>query len=206
MRVISKFKDYYDSVQMYGQDDLIYLRTTKIESFKTRLLWGMSLNHKSYYDMSTFIVKFCGNYYKGIRVKSHDRKDSFFYSEDSIKHFLTNIGISITLNYRWDKRDCIGKYFNLIDYPTIITNEPIVVFDTTYTPQISTNIIINPELRKYEFEKVKDPFTAYQEIFMFLSNKANPEPTMIEVSDKVKAIKAGHGDKYSFRKTKVGEK
>jgi len=58
----------------------------------------------------------------------------------------------------------------------------------------------NPFLKNYAFAKVKDPYTAFQEIRMWISNQASPERKMIEMSNEDTAARLGHGDKYSFRK------
>jgi hypothetical protein len=62
-------------------------------------------------------------------------------------------------------------------------------------------LILNPFLKKLSFQQVKDTFTAYQGIHMFLSGVIGVEakPT-IKISDKDMAEAKGHGSKYSFRK------
>ena len=60
-------------------------------------------------------------------------------------------------------------------------------------------IIYNPPLKHYNFAKVKDPFTTFQDIRMWLSNLAYPEPKMKEMTNEENAARLGHGDKYSFR-------
>jgi hypothetical protein len=60
-------------------------------------------------------------------------------------------------------------------------------------------IIWNPLLRHFNFGKVKDPYTAFQEIRMWLSNQAAPEKPMKEMTNDENAARLGHGGKYSFR-------
>lgn len=61
-------------------------------------------------------------------------------------------------------------------------------------------ISYNPLLKPYAFAKLKDPFTAFQDIRMWLSNLAVPEKPIPQLSNEDMAASKGHGDKYSFRK------
>ncbi len=62
-------------------------------------------------------------------------------------------------------------------------------------------LVLNPQLRPYDFITVKDPPTAFQEIYMFISGVLGvPERPMVQISDIEKAKKHGHDGKYSFRK------
>lgn len=64
-------------------------------------------------------------------------------------------------------------------------------FDSTLT--------ISPLLNRYSFQRVKPPQQAYQDIRMWLSNKAAPEKPIPELSNEDLAASKGHGGKYSFR-------
>ena len=52
-------------------------------------------------------------------------------------------------------------------------------------PWYKTTLIVNPTLRSYQFFKVIDPFTAYQELSMFLGNnlvtQKDPNPPISDV-------------------------
>lgn len=62
-------------------------------------------------------------------------------------------------------------------------------------------ININPELKKWKFAKIKDPFTAFQDIYMYISGVLGVDnKPMVQISDKDMAHKKGHGGKYSFKK------
>jgi hypothetical protein len=65
--------------------------------------------------------------------------------------------------------------------------------------KIEYEIVLNPQLKKIDFQKVIDPYTAFQELSMFICNilGVGENPT-VEVSDQSKI--EGHGfDKKSFR-------
>jgi len=65
-------------------------------------------------------------------------------------------------------------------------------------------LLINPCLKDMEFYRIKDPYTAFQEIQMFLGSQAHPEPRMLRTSDEDLARSKGF-DERSFRMEK-GEK
>lgn len=63
---------------------------------------------------------------------------------------------------------------------------------------------INPLLKDYEFQKILDPYSCYQELDMFISNLAINE-VIPEMADKDKI--ASHGfDSWSFRRHKLDNK
>ena len=69
-----------------------------------------------------------------------------------------------------------------------------------------SELILNPELRKYDFVTVKDPPAAFQEIYMYISGVLGvPARSMVEISDREKARKHGHDGKYSFKKPPRGK-
>jgi len=55
-------------------------------------------------------------------------------------------------------------------------------------------------LANYEFFQVFEPFTAFQELDMFICGTlAYPHNFMVEVSDKSKVLKHGFDPEYGFR-------
>jgi hypothetical protein len=61
-------------------------------------------------------------------------------------------------------------------------------------------IIKNTCLKNYEFYKVKNSVSAFQEIYMFLSGVlGTPERPMVKIDDKKLQAKRGHDGKYSFK-------
>ena len=71
-----------------------------------------------------------------------------------------------------------------------------------YQESYSTKFKIKKDidLSKIDFVKVVDPFTAFQEISMFISGYIGlNENHMIEISDKDKIVEAGFDIKSSFR-------
>lgn len=75
-----------------------------------------------------------------------------------------------------------------------------------WTWQRRKNSIIeyNALLRPYEFFRVFDPYTAFQEIAMFMSNLAIPQDPMPVIPDELKAHSRGF-DEWSFRRPPGGK-
>lgn len=63
------------------------------------------------------------------------------------------------------------------------------------------DIVLNPNLRNTGLKLIKDPFTMFQEIQMFMGSLANPEPDMVGIDDKYRIDNHGF-DKWSFRNQK----
>jgi len=63
-------------------------------------------------------------------------------------------------------------------------------------------IVWNASLRDYDFMRIKDPYTAYQELSMYLGNMAFPNKPIPVISDEVMAEIKGF-NKFSFRKDKA---
>ena len=56
-------------------------------------------------------------------------------------------------------------------------------------------------LKHYDFVKMVDPYTAYQEMEMYLSGVFGGNyPECVEISDEQMKIKKGFGHKYAFKK------
>lgn len=55
-------------------------------------------------------------------------------------------------------------------------------------------------LRPHEFMRVFDPYTAFQEVQMYMANMAMPDRPIPELSNDDLAHSKGHGDRYSFRR------
>lgn len=64
---------------------------------------------------------------------------------------------------------------------------------------------LNGCLKDVEFFRIMDPFTAYQEIRMYLGGMAAPEKTIPHVSDEDMLLAKGF-DKWSFKKPPGGKK
>lgn len=85
-----------------------------------------------------------------------------------------------------------SKFLNDI---LVMAGVPIIDFLTDYY----VTATLNPELKKIGFASVKDAYTAFQELSMYLTNVITiPENPMCEIDDLSKAIEHGYNEK-SFR-------
>jgi hypothetical protein len=243
MRIISKFKDYYDGVQGLGFDDkLVFVRHTdeiiveekEIEEYLNKISYKGFSSYKSdeyrakqmfsipYWEIKSNFLIFCGKIYT-YYVASFLGNDDKIYAwsiDDLIKYFKLNIEYSkFTTHWhywRWNKNNFANEFDRFETSFMANTNTDISDFCIKYNCPImlcqsyrdnSTmkslyKLILNPNLKNMSFQRVFNPYQAYQELEMFLGNVlVNDNDKMIKLSDKDRLHKAGF-DKWSFRKMK----
>lgn len=89
-------------------------------------------------------------------------------------------------------------------------NTPVFVYLNDRTPGFSVHnnykLIINPCLRDYDFQSLMDPFTAYQEISMYLGGVLGSSQDIPKETDD-KIIRDSKGfDERSFKQVSPGKK
>lgn len=236
MYIISKQKDYYDGVVgTMGIDKTIVYERKIIEiedqtkfpkTFQGKSFWHRQhTNHflnlewydtdsKKYEACSSFIVGFCGKLYLGWkfyyivnnRYNNELKTDIIYGFENAKKHLIKN---------RWNTNivDDIEyiQHYNPIELFREI-NAPIFIYDSDFERfdlkqyRSHSKFIINPILKDYEFYKVIDTYTAFQEIQMFISGVLGiGESEIVEIEDKYKIPQHGF-DKWSFRRESTKKK
>jgi hypothetical protein len=219
MRIKSNFRDYYDSVQQYGQDDILYIREPK--SFVER---GNGGGSSSIYigfagkiypilciqpDILCFTIDDCDKYYsnkdnvilKGVRnlywnLDERGRFEGRHYhhlSRAKLIRWFANDHIA-TMSYEQPQIDWQTKYL-----PTIFEKYKAPIFHIATHDWDHVKITINPCVRKYELYRVLSPYQAYQELLMYLSNQARPIKEPPKIDDRTMVEIKGF-DKFSFRK------
>ncbi len=208
MRIISPFRDYYDNVHR-GDDHPVYLRKTEVfdtskaldEAKRTRGVRVPAVpDLRDGYPAVQ--VWFCGKAYAWVDV------DGVHYGPDQ----WTGLTAQLELDAPPWKRDYSSRYYRtlatrwqaIIDTPVPIAwhqawDSPVIA--RIYTGR-NTYLHVNPQLNKLDFAKHVDPYTAYQELDMFLGGplaKNNDPPQ--EISDEIRAAKHGF-DKRSFKTDK----
>ena len=227
MLIISKDNDYYDIGLSLGIDkSIVYKRKKeKIESIlaikktfqKIIDSYNVSKNRVSTYssreDYYFFVIGFCGNFYTGISFL-HEKNPTFIYNEHDLdKNLNSFLEKSLTTSYLNDKnkkefRNKFNNWLNVkIPYDDSLFfehNTPILFFRKNKFGQ--TLAAKNINLKKYSFQKIKDPFSAFQEIMSFLSGVlGNSEKDIITIEDKY--IKESKGfDKWSFKTPPTSKK
>lgn len=230
MYIISKTKDYYDSAVGMGIDkSIVYVREEKIEDDRTKFpvpfkedythwskdknafhrLNGPIKNESIYSSSSPFIVGFCGKLYIGWKFYRDMGINVFPSTETIITYDLQFIKKEMK-DYHWNGRlqDHLRdvSLYNPSDLFASI-NAPIFVYDTDHQSGRNKKVfIINPTLKDYDFYKLMDSYTAFQEIQMYLGGVlTSGENNITEVEDKYKITQHGF-DKYSFRRIKANGK
>lgn len=200
MRIISDFHDYYDGVQrtIYN-GSIIYKRKTVVTGNPRTYFWGRSFNSINIY--------FCGFQYFGCAIVDGNHIDErklcskYFYSSDKFEEFVTNNHPELKKMYTGYRNNL--ERFKKLEQKVQVEDlnlwtkykSPIVVFRDNDTKAVNDN------LSQFNFQTVKDSFTAFQDIYTYLGGKASPEKEIPPISNEDKILAKGF-DKYSFRKDK----
>ena len=230
MRIISKFKDYYDRGARYGVDlTRVYVRETIVMNAPVY----MSSKNKylktfTCYNGMMCIVGFCGKLY----LYGDYTHLPVLMSRENVKHWILHgedaIGYSIAIDEKHLKlrgvtrpmlvknRD-YGINYNRRTAEEMLSSEMLKgLFVEHNVPTFllcmrkdddsairRDRLVLNPCLKDVAFYKVIGPDRAFQEIEMFISNQlASDTKVDVPVGDD-NVIRDSKGfDKHSFRKEK----
>lgn len=198
MRIISTFKDYYDSSVSFGVDPtLVYNREKVVRPIKE--VKGNSVepkypNIKWLYGVENqcFIIGFCGKLYSCVKVG-----DDYHYEDLQIPKPSSVLGFRLWVDANahqefWTNTTDLTKHAE-----SLFLEAP--VFAYTHTSN-GKEITLNPCLKEFQFYKVVDPVTAFQEISMHLGTYLSRyEVSSQPLSEKESLQKHGM-DKWSFKK------
>ena len=226
MRVISKFRDYYDTVQMFGHDEHV-IYTRHIEEVKAplalvELIDKMPYYHNGGFRASPLIVGFCGTLYPAMHIYAgfpefNRTTDVYAYSLPSLLKILRKLPDK-GHRYKNFVREIYKNHwfygrtkFNLSEMTRSKVLEPIEKLELFFkykTPIFSvektgirsySKVKLNPCLKDLDFQRVIDPYQAFQEIDMFLSGVLGiGNPSISTIEDKYMKEQKGFG-KYSFK-------
>ncbi len=191
MRIISKFRDYYDSVQGYGQDDeLVYVRNKFEEN--TTLLPMLSTRH-GFRDLVSRpdrveqkMVGFCGKIYPVVHMEMGS-VEKFCYTKEEVHNFVMEywdkprkeMYLGHNYGYRYysplitrrslqlffeDVKVKVDSFKNLVEE----NNCPIFIAEYGKYYKDPNKIVYNARLKDVGFYRLFDSYTAYQEISMYL--------------------------------------
>lgn len=235
MLILSKFRDYYDTAAAHGVDKTcVYRRERKdveIHFDEERIPSGDTFNMgiDGKVMLSFFLVGFAGKFYPGAKVGwaadgiSYDT-EGFYYSAEDLFEALEDSGIEIDVktkvsSWRWGVKHWRGNkvYGKATEQFFAASWEKQLerMFREHHSPVLvilndgmrRAKLIVNYNLKTLFFQKVKDPYTAHQEIYMYLSGVlGQPLEPPKEPSDKEKAQIHGHDGEYSFKKPPGGKK
>ncbi len=218
MRIVSKFRDYYDGVQQFGQDDVVYIRERKTVSVPGYCGYDeiyVGFTGKIYPILKpTYNSKHC------LKIEDVDKvveSDSLFdkmkqkiYHESDERGRLNGrfySGLSRRNLIRWFANDPVadlGYQQERANWHKKLTEifdrHHVPIFTIKWaSPRGSVDMEFNSCLRPLELYRVLPPFQAFQELSMWLSNQARPIKEPPPIDDKTMAEIKGF-DRFSFRK------
>lgn len=221
MRIISKFKDYYDGAQSLGQDrNLVYLRATSsfdlsrdklspdlqklVAAFRALPMPMAGRLLKSYSDWAELYPRYillAGKLYPLVVVAKpmewgKPSRSSVVTSMEEVVEYFEEYERDMDM-FKRKQAPKWEAFFGLkgdsrLAAQAVALATPVIHFG-------SGTLELNPELASSEFYKVLDAWTTFQEISMFMGNLANPDNTPVTISDKDRIVQHGF-DEYSFRK------
>lgn len=250
MRIVSKYKDYYDGIQSFGMDSkLVYERFENLvgivkfknyEQFESGL-WESYLTvqhinildekYKDYRIKTEFIlIGFCGKLFPCFSFlhinKEEEIKRVSTYSTDATLEYIQKIKdnfgkIEFIEEYYQGcnpTKDELDKYFSHIVYQQnysqwfqeieapifMLTENPELRYDIEQRKWLNKDDLIyfkkNPKLETYQFYKVKDSYSAFQDLSQFLGGiLTKREKIESKLTDKEKVNQHGFDLKYGFR-------
>lgn len=229
MYITSKYHDYYDSASAYGIDkECVYRRDLKeIDIPKINLpYWAEKHTHGFKLTLRPMILGFCGDIYPAVVFEYEFEKNVYpliapvpkneiVYNFDVYRTRLQELGVSLDSGKRFfwhrdylDHDKGAENFFNdnYDDFKDLFRKYHVPIFSLQHKPSRTGFVLtLNPKLNTIQFMKVKDPHTAFQDIFMYLSGVlGNKEKDTVKISDKDMLKQKGF-DQYSF-KTGKGEK
>ncbi len=217
MKIISKFKDYYDAVFYSGQGDL-FVRNRSIQGIKISYeLFNLMHSIDSYFeniknfnrkrgDYTFLILFFCGEMYiiESGGIYNNKELDKLSLNIYPYKQVLENIN----KKYVFSKISINENEFEKLH---VALNSPIVIYNSAYAGRLlyhkkndPVDFIVNAKLSDFHFGQVYNSDQAHQMIEMYISNFLfKKDNTTVPVGDdKTRIVSAGFDLKTSFRKAK----
>lgn len=218
MRIICKdFHDYYDGVQSMGQDQtLIYHRVKK--DVKSPIIKHVEyITCPAWYitkEVEKLVIGFCGRVYPLVVFNdkyfcySLEEVDTYFaekYDQKDLQSYKEKWRGDFHYDLRRQRFYDLFEYYSQYDLGRIREiqegeRSPIFVVKKGVSPR-GVILTHNDRLTNYGFQRIFDPYTAYQEIAMFLGNLASPERPIPEIDNDI-LLEAKGFNKFSFRKDK----
>lgn len=193
------------------QEEILFLEEWPFETSPLAERWEI----QNKVPHSIHIIYFCGRLYPCIQVyptgnyADFEKPASIFcYNPESIdkvcKSRLSNKEYLKFANSP-NVSSMISSFFDIKLIPPTLQAEvcPVWIASCSSHSKYHKNtgeLTRNPLLKNYDFAKIKDPYSAFQELSMWFGNLAAPEKPIPQLSNEDLAWSKGHGDKYSFRK------
>lgn len=205
MLILKKFHDYYDSAIGFGGIDktLVYDRKTEEIKLSSPLIleelpWADIYPKDNVYTLRKIqinVIGFCGKTYVICSYQKEIGGKIEIYIGDEVNN-------KIDTKKSWRNNDIksfLEKYHNKENLHDVFTETNCPVFLIEDARQRVDEIIINPKLKDWNFFRLFDSFTTFQEISMYLGGVlGSNEKDISEVDEKYRQSQRGM-DKWSFR-------
>lgn len=192
MKIISKYKDYYDYlVGVYGVDNKIVLDRRRGQHID----WDWELNR-----VNSLCI--CGIAYDFLFMNG-----KFYYGQEIMDNFETKLNVFANQNEvfyadTWNVSRVTSEGFEISPYPTYVNEKekcPIVLIGNPHKSRCDYNGRLYPKLSDMEFARIMDADTIFKLLAQYLSPKdITPQP----MTDKEKIVSHGYDIKRSFRNFK----
>lgn len=211
MRIISKFHDYYDSAMSHGQDrSVVFIRNSEIQKPPVPIS-GMNIKSPRIHKNETFkifygVIGFCGKTYPFARFEEdyfendiyHSIRD-YAYSYEEYKILCEEYGVT---QGKWEG-NTTSNFFRQQNFEDFMISQKLAIFSYEHTSDSlgmrAPIYTVNPILRPYQFYRIFDPYSAFQELDMWIGGVLPQSENMTDVvSDKYRIEQHGY-DKHSFR-------
>jgi hypothetical protein len=157
--------------------------------------------------ISTYRFIFCGKRYDAISFRKDidgdpiKYKSETFYDIESVVDYLVKNGININQKLRKYSKDPVIKQFSsFFDDVKQPDRNWLIENKVTVACIDDQRLIINPCLKDYDFYRMFDAYTAFQELDMWVSGTLSyPQNFMVDIGDKYKILEHGFDPKYGFR-------
>lgn len=227
MKIISDYRDYYDSTHIYGVsgDEPLFIRKKQVIEYKgwsapySTYNFGLGSHNSVYGDrhqvFRCITIGFCGKLYFALEVDAGlSVPKVYLYTKEAVIKYINGLDKKLIDEFHRKpgrKRDGQSKFQSLNAWYKVLEekrhewtkrldpNVAIFVGESTYDYYTVT---VNQWLKPYEFMKVMPHQQAYQELSMFLSNIAVPLKPIPAISNADMIEAKGFNKRFSFRKDK----
>lgn len=216
--------DYYDCALSHGIDPTIVLLRGESRSIAVEQAGGSLLERylmlKPQFltgdlGIQSVAVAFCGKVYRGVIGEHGVEKPEGIWSADKARAFVSQQkGRSIEVSGRriFSEKMTLEEYFTPFNSPDVlrdymIANKfSILVEEEQVSRHEEKHFLVNPyTLKKIGFAKALDPYTAFQELSMWIGGVlggTSPETVTIK-NDKVLIEGHGFDNRFSFRGPRI---
>lgn len=228
MRIISNFRDFYDCLQSTDEDrKTLYIRKPE-EIEIERENWPFPLIEYCFgstvwvMNVTQYIIGFCGKIYPLIELDASELSKPVFcwnfqQTDAFLRRHLKPYDLARYLGKNTPKRRRrrygktgemeLKKFFleceqKKGDFKAMFEAKRCPIFVAHAAGYPNWKIVYNAELKPFEFFRLFNSQSAYQEILMFMSNLAVPLKPIPEIDDVTMAQAKGF-NKFSFRKDPI---